>query len=201
MDIKHLIISLSGERENFVKNQLSSFGFDAEIVRAISGQELKSSREFDGVPDNYKLDSDSKSWNHFACHLSWIKALQYAKSRKYERFVVYEDDCLTNPNYSILLQKVIDELPDKWVFVNLGVRELVNLTILPDKEYLAKITARVTGAQSILFNGPEIDRVLYQLLSWKNWVEILSPRLTFPKFATYPALTSQSSILSSNIRN
>ena len=201
MDTKHLIICLPGKREGFVKNQLDFYNFQAEVISAISGSELKNSKEFSVVPDSYKLDSEQRSWNHFACHLSWIKALQFAKRNNYGRFVIYEDDCQLLSNYDFQLKKVIDELTEKWVFVNLGVRELDNLTVIKDKQYLAEIKRTVTGAQSILFNGQQVDRVLYQLLSWKNWVEILSTRITFPKFATYPALTRQSEDLPTNIRN
>lgn len=202
MDIKHLIINLPGSnREGFVSNQLTQLGFQYELVNAIKGEELKLSNEFLSVPANYTLDSEKRSWNHFACHLSWIKALQYAKKNNNQYFVIYEDDCLLIPSYKESLEILLQELPADWVFINLGVRELYNLNLLPSKHLLAETRRTVTGMQSVLFNGNQVDQVLYQLLSWKNWVEILSPRITFPKFATYPALTSQSAALPTNIRN
>lgn len=201
MDIKHLIISLPGERRDFVKNQLLAINLNCEIVEAISGNELREAGQFASVPSNYVLESEMRSWNHFACHLSWIKALQKAKRSNYEKFVIYEDDCLLSNDYESSLYRVEKELPVEWVFVNLGVRELQNLNLLPEKQYLAELNGTVTGMQSVLFNGVQINRVLYQLLGWKNWVQILSPKITFPKFATYPALTTQSVDLPTNIRN
>ena len=201
MDIKHIILELpNSNRKNFVKSQLTSYNLNSETIEAIWGSQLKESNLFVKPPQNYTLDSEERSWNHFACHLSWVKALQYAKRQKYDYFIVYEDDCLLTENYLQKINMVASELPEKWVLINLGPRENSNLELIQSKTYLANIKGVTTGMQSTLFNGKEIDRILYHLLDWKNWVQIMSPIITFPKFACYPPLTSQSVNLKSNIR-
>lgn len=97
----------STTRKERAQAQFDAAGLDVEFFVATDGSV--------DAPDNIFV-----SKGEWGCAMSHVRIWRDIVEKKYETTLVFEDDVKLRPDFKEKLNKIIDQLPNDWDFVNLG---------------------------------------------------------------------------------
>jgi hypothetical protein len=142
----------SKERRASAQKQFESHGLDVEMFNATDGN----------LEAPNKLFITKAEWG---CAMSHVRIWRDIVEKGYETTLVFEDDVVLSPNFTVKLEQVMSELPDDWDFLNLGAPEMYRINMYDHSENLKE-------GMSVMFHA-----YLIRLKCAKKWSVIDPDRL------------------------
>jgi GR25 family glycosyltransferase involved in LPS biosynthesis len=134
------VINLERRPDRLQKFESQPIPYQVKLFRAIDGQELRN-----GL--GQLQEENQRRNNELACKLSHMRLLRYAHQQHmqgngHEMIMVFEDDAELLPGWQGYLERAMQELPDGWHMLYLGVNNINPAEIFSN--HLKKITTGFT---------------------------------------------------------
>ena len=165
--MKPIVINLEhrSDRLEFMNEQARKLQFEFELMKAIPA-----------------TDNPFVSNGHYGCFLSHKSLL-----KRRETMLVFEDDCLLNPNWENLLVDAMSELPEDWDMLYLGGWKT---QVSPYSEHL-QIADRVLCTHAYMIRDKFCDVVLDAMSKRINKIDLLYSSVEGNKFVCNPVIATQ----------
>ncbi len=115
-----LVISLPhrSDRRSRIDYQFKHQGItNYEYIEAVNGREAVYDNIYDGI---LSTNLGKKSRGALGCILSHLKCLNLARFRGYKFIAIFEDDALLHNDFNILLDIILNSVPEYWELLYLG---------------------------------------------------------------------------------